>query len=87
MRKNVSVLTAVGTVGEAVKLKGRAVSVQRKAAKGGPAQVTEYANSLAVPGIQARPITAELVTLPGADGNRTAWRVSTEIALNADYTS
>lgn len=49
---------------------------------------TTFANTYAVPDLRrARPVRAELVALPSTERARTAWRVLTEIASNAEYES
>jgi hypothetical protein len=50
------------------------------------ASSTSFENTLALPGLRhAKPVKADLVTLPTATGGRTAWRVRAEVASNAEY--
>ena len=47
---------------------------------------TTFDNTMALPALGgAKPVKADLVTVPAADGGRTAWRVRAEVASNADY--
>ena len=84
----VSADLAVTRVGEIVGLRGSKPAPKRQGLPVGAQQRTRFANTLAVPDLRtARPIEADLVTVPAATGGRTAWRVRTEIAANADYES
>ena len=50
------------------------------------ANAATFDNTLAVPDLDhAAPVEAKFVSVPSADGTRTAWRVRAEIASNADY--
>ncbi|MFC0624326.1 M36 family metallopeptidase [Kribbella deserti] len=81
-------LTAEAAVAKAV------ADVSPRATKAAPRRLgttrgtAAFANTFAVPDMQdADPVRAELVTVPTADGSRTAWRVVTEVASNAEYVS
>jgi PKD repeat protein len=52
----------------------------------GDAEQATFANTLALPALRkADPVEAQLVTVPGANGGRAAWRIEAEVASNADY--
>lgn len=58
------------------------------ARQGGSARIATFENTLALPAMRSpQPVTAELVSVPTADGARAAWRVRSEIASNVDYES
>ena len=50
------------------------------------AESARFDNTLALPALEdARPVEAELVTVPTATGGKAAWQVQVEVASNADY--
>jgi hypothetical protein len=77
---------AVATVADSVKIRGASGAVRPLAALGDALGTTTFANTVSVAGRpNAKPITASLVTVAGAAGGRTAWRVRADVASNAEY--